>query len=292
MMTLQFYLYNQINIQSGLLLIYILFMSSCNLNFRDTESLNLKPLARVENKFLYYDDLILYENNPDSVRMVQQQINEWIKKEVILLHAYNNVNERSLINQKIKKYEDDLILYEYENDLISNKIDFSILDAEIENYYSENIKDFILPSEIVRCLYSKIPLEAPELNKFKTLISKYPQSNLDEIKSYSFQFAEKHFLDDSIWIEFNELIANTPLLDIEDNISFLKYNKFLEISDENYYYFIKIIDYKLSGDVSPLSFESEIIKAILLNKKKKYLLNKLQDSIYLKFIDQIEYEVF
>lgn len=276
----------------SLLVIYILLLSSCKIKFHDTENTNLTPLARVENNFLYYNDLILDENNQDSSKMIQNQINEWIKKEVILLHAYNNVNKRDLINKKIKKYENDLILYEYENDLISNKTDFSISDFEIENYYAENIKDFILASEIVRCLYSKIPLEAPELIKFKTLISKYPKSSLDEIKSYSFQFSEKHFLDDSIWIEFNELIANTPLIDIEDNISFLKYNKFLETSDENYYYFINIIEYKLSGDVSPLSFESDIIKAILLNKKKKFLLNKLQDSIYLKFVDQIDYEIF
>ena len=276
----------------SLLVIYILLLSSCKIKFHDTENTNLTPLARVENNFLYYNDLILDDNNQDSSKMIQNQINEWIKKEVILLHAYNNVNKRDLINKKIKKYENDLILYEYENDLISNKTDFSISDFEIENYYAQNIKDFILASEIVRCLYSKIPLEAPDLIKFKTLISKYPKSSLDEIKSYSFQFSEKHFLDDSIWIEFNELIANTPLIAIEDNISFLKYNKFLETSDENYYYFINIIDYKLSGDVSPLSFESDIIKAILLNKKKKFLLNKLQDSIYLKFVDQIDYEIF
>ena len=58
------------------------------------------------------------------------------------------------------------------------------------------------------------------------------------------------------------------------------------------YYFIKIIDYKTPGDISPISFEYDIIKAILLNDKKKELLNKLQDSIYLKFIDQVDYEVY
>ncbi len=30
----------------------------------------------------------------------------------------------------------------------------------------------------------------------------------------------------------------------------------------------------------------------ILNDKKKELLNKLQDSIYLKFIDQVDYEVY
>ena len=115
---------------------------------------------------------------------------------------------------------------------------------------------------------------------------------LKEIKSYAFQFAEKSFLDDSVWVDFDELIATTPLRNINDNSFFLNYNKFLEENDNNYYYFIKIVDYKLAGDISPLSFEYEIIKAIILNKRKKDLLDKLQDSIYLEFIDKIDYEVF
>ena len=273
-------------------IIYILLLNACNLKLQNDEISNLKPLARVENKILYYEDLILPMNNPDSLRIIKNQINDWIKEQIILSHAYNNINDRELINKKIKNYENDLVLYEYENELMSNKSKFIIFDSEIEEYYNSNIKDFLLGSEIVRCLYAKIPLEAPEVNNFRKLISQYPKTNLNEIKSYAFQFAEKSFLDDSVWVDFDELIATTPLRIINDNSFFLKYNKFLEENDNNYYYFIKIVDYKLAGDISPLSFEYEIIKAIILNKRKKDLLDKLQDSIYLEFIDKIDYEVF
>ena len=185
-----------------------------------------------------------------------------------------------------------MILYQYENELLLNNISYSISDSAISKYYTENIKDFLLGSKIVRCLYTKIPLDAPDIIKFKTLIKRYPESDINDIKSYSFQFAELYFLDDSIWLDFEDLIINTPFIELNQEFSYLLNNKLLENQDDEFRYFIKIIDYKTPGDISPISFEYDIIKAILLNDRKKELLNKLQDSIYLKFIDQVQYEIY
>lgn len=274
------------------LFLIFLVLISCEIDYNNKKKITSNPIAKVENKFLYMDDLIQLENNSDSIKFMTKQINDWIKKEIILLHAYNNVNDRNLIDKKLKKYEDDLILYQYENELLSNNINFLISDSSIIKYYNENIKDFILGSKIVRCLYTKIPLDAPDLIKFKTLMKRYPESNINDIKSYSFQFAEQYFLDDSIWLDFEDLIINTPFIELNQEFSYLLNNKLLENQDDEFHYFIKIIDYKTPGDISPISFEYDIIKAILLNDRKKELLNKLQDSIYLKFIDQVQYEIY
>tara|TARA_A100001011_G_scaffold148834_1_gene156970 strand:+ start:916 stop:1752 length:837 start_codon:yes stop_codon:yes gene_type:complete len=271
---------------------FFLILISCKIDSKKEEEIKSNPLAKVENNFLYLDDLIIPDNKYDSSKFVAKQINDWIKNEIILLHAYNNINDRIFIDKKLKKYEDDLILYQYENELLSNNVNFIISDLEISKYYNENIKDFILGSKIVRCLYTKIPLGAPEIINFKKLIKRYPQSNINDIKSYSFQFAEQYFLDDSVWLDFDDLIINTPFIELDNGFSYLINNRFLENQDDMFYYFIKIIDYKTPGDISPISFEYDIIKAILLNDKKKELLNKLQDSIYLKFIDQVDYEVY
>ena len=274
------------------LFLIFLILISCKIDYKNEEEIKSNPIAKVENKFLYKEDLIQFENNSDSIKIRAKQINDWIKKEIILLHAYNNINNRNFIDKKLKKYEDDLILYQYENELLLNNINYSISDSAISKYYTENIKDFLLGSKIVRCLYTKIPLDAPDIIKFKTLIKRYPESDINDIKSYSFQFAEQYFLDDSIWLDFEELIVNTPFIELDKESSYLLKNKFLENKDDQFHYFIKIIDFKKPGDISPISFEYDIIKAILLNDRKKELLNKLQDSIYLKFIDQVEYEIY
>ena len=274
------------------LFLIFLILTSCKIDYKNEQEIQSNPIAKVENKFLYKEDLIKFDNNSDSIKLKAKQINDWIKKEIILLHAYNNINDRNFIDKKLKKYEDDLILYQYENELLLNNINYSISDSAISKYYTENIKDFLLGSKIVRCLYTKIPLDAPDIIKFKTLIKRYPESDINDIKSYSFQFADQYFLDDSIWLDFEELIINTPFIELDQESSYLLENKFLENKDDQFHYFIKIIDFKKPGDISPISFEYDIIKAILLNDRKKELLNKLQDSIYLKFIDQVEYEIY
>ena len=127
-------------------------MKSSKITTEPTGSFSLnQPIAKVENKFLYKEDLIQFENNSDSIKIRAKQINDWIKKEIILLHAYNNINNRSFIDKKLKKYEDDLILYQYENELLLNNINYSISDSAISKYYTENIKDFLF---FRKCCYT------------------------------------------------------------------------------------------------------------------------------------------
>ena len=46
-----------------------------------------------------------------------------------------------------------------------------INSVELEEYYRQNIEDFILPYNLVKALYVKVSLEAPDLNKFISKLS-------------------------------------------------------------------------------------------------------------------------
>ena len=50
--------------------------------------------------------------------------------------------------------------------------------------------------------------------------------------------------------------------------------------DENFIYFINITDFTLKDAISPLSFEKEKIKTILLNLRTIDLRNKLREDLY------------
>ena len=45
-----------------------------------------------------------------------------------------------------------------------------------------------------------------------------------------------------------------------------------------YYFYIR--DYKIKGNISPLSMEKEKIRNVLLNKRKIEYLSKLEDELY------------
>ena len=275
------------------LFVLFLFLSlkSCTwINNKNNIEENI--LARVGNNKLYHSDIVYLPILGDSSEFYSNQISIWIKRQLILSSAFQNVEVKNKIDRQVNKYREDLILFEFEKYLFSTTIKNPISYGDIVTYYEENKNDFILPFNLVRALYAKIPLQAPSINQFRSDFLRYPLSDTSEIRSYCFQFAEKSFLEDSTWIKFDEIIINTPFHRDIDKTSFLKTRKFYEIKEEGFVHFIKILDKKLIGDYSPLPFEVDIINTILLNKKKQELFDNLRDSIFTNSIEGVDYEIY
>ena len=272
-------------------LLIILFVSGCK--FFDGNITNDKiPLARVDNNYLYIEDIIFSSLQNDSSLIIKKQTDQWIRNQLLLKSAYENVININNVENQVLQYKNNLILFEYEKITYQNNIEFLVSDEELNKYYENNIKDFVLSFDLVKALYAKIPVDAPDIISFRKRIKEYPDSDINEIRSYCFQFAEKSFLEDTIWVKLDEIILNNPLLLINDKSQFLKKNTYVENVDENHYFFLKIVDKRLIGETSPLSFESNVINAIILNKRKQELFDKLRDSIFVNSKKGIDYEIF
>ncbi|MEO2083944.1 MAG: hypothetical protein ABGW65_00305 [Marinoscillum sp.] len=272
-------------------LLIILFVSACE--FLDGNTTDDKiALARVDNNYLYIEDIIFPSLQNDSSPIIEKQIDRWIRNQLLLKLAYENVINVNNVNNKVLQYKNNLMLFEYEKITYKNNIDFLVSDQELNTYYENNIKDFVLSIDLVQALYAKIPVDAPDVGGFRKIIKKYPDSDINEMRLYCFQFAEKSFLEDTIWVKLDDIILNNPLLLINDKSQFLKRYTYVENVDENHYFFLKILDKKLIGETSPLSFESNVINAIILNKRKQKLFDKLRDSIFVNSKIGIDYEIF
>jgi len=272
-------------------LLIILFVSACK--FLDRNTIDEKiALARVDNNYLYIEDIIFSSLQNDSSLIIEKQTDQWIKNQLLLKSAYENVINVNNVDNQVLQYKNNLILFEYEKITYQNNIDFLVSDEELNKYYENNIKDFVLPFDLVKALYAKIPVDAPDIGGFRKIIKEYPDSDINAIRSYCFQFAEKSFLEDTIWVKLDDIILNNPLLLINDRSQFLKRNMYVENVDKNYYFFFKIVDKRLIGETSPLSFESNVINAIILNKRKQELFDKLRDSIFVNSKKGIDYEIF
>ena len=272
-------------------LLIILFVSACK--FLDRNTIDAKiALARVDNNYLYIEDIIFPSLQNDSSLIIEKQTDQWIKNQLLLKSAYENVINVTNVDNQVLQYKNNLILFEYEKITYQNNIDFLVSDEELNKYYENNIKDFVLPFDLVKALYAKIPVGAPDIGGFRKIIKEHPDSDINAIRSYCFQFAEKSFLEDTIWVKLDDIILNNPLLLINDKSQFLKRNMYVENVDENHYFFLKIVDKRLIGETSPLSFESNVINAIILNKRKQELFDKLRDSIFVNSKKGIDYEIF
>ncbi|HOS48778.1 MAG TPA: hypothetical protein PLG57_09090, partial [Bacteroidia bacterium] len=77
-----------------------------------------------------------------------------------------------------------------------------------------------------------------------------------------------------------------------DKEQFLKNNRYIEIPDSNAVYFVNIKGFKIKESQSPLSFEKENIRNLIINKRKLDLINEMQKAAYENALKDNEVEIW
>ncbi len=276
-------------------------MSGCELIRMKKEDTGSEPareaVARVNEKYLYRDELAGIGSQTatadDSVARVTAYINSWVRKQLIIEEAMKRINiNEAEVERKVLDYRYSLIGYEYQNYYIQQHLNDSISDKDIDDYYRSHFDNFILKQNIVQGTYIKVPKTAPRTNKLKEMIFSVKEKDQSELKSYCLSFSVAYHLSDSTWITFDKLVVNSPMAEIPNKIQFLKTNPYYETGDNDFLYFLKVDNYKISDNVSPLEFVKEDIRNILLNKRKVELAKSLEDEVYENAVKQKNFEIF
>ncbi len=287
--------------QYAVLLFLVLTAGSCELIRRKNEEpprqQGPRAVARVNEVFLYETDLsgiVDDRTSPeDSTARVTAYVNSWIRKQLIIQEATRRMNiDEAEVERKVLEYRYSLIGYEYQNFYIRQHLDENISPQEIADYYNTHQDNFALKQNIVQGTFIKVPRTAPRTNKVKDMIFSRKPKDLEELRSYCLSFSTAYHLSDSLWMEFDKLVVNSPIAEIPNKIQFLKTNPYYETSDADFLYFLKIDNYKISDNVSPLEFVKEDIRNILLNKRKVELARALEDEVYENAVKQKNFEIF
>lgn len=256
-----------------------------------------EPVARVHDNYLYESDIegIITQgvNKSDSASIIERYVKSWIKKQLLIAEAASNIEfDESEIERKILDYRYALIIHKFEEFYINKELDKEVTEGQIEQYYRDNIENFELKQNIIRGIFIKVPKEAPKLDKAKKLLRSNKKKDKAELRSYCFRFATSYSLEDSVWLNFDEVIKNTPLMDIPNKVQFLKENQYVETSDKEYEYFMKIEDYKITDQISPLQFVKDQIVNIIINKRKLDLANQLEEDIFKEAQNNNDFEIY
>jgi hypothetical protein len=256
-----------------------------------------KKIAQVGDKVLYFSEIseVLPRKMPknDSIDFVQRYREAWIRRQLLYKNAEKNaqVNENE-INKRLEEYRYALITHEFEKQYIAKNFSDKVTDQEIKEFYEKNGKEFELRQNIVKAIFIKVP----QNNKDKALLSKLMASEKPEDKQellkYCNEKAVSYHLQDTTWIDFDELIRQTPLEGIPNKINFLKNNKFSEMKEGEFSYMLYLKEYKISEQNAPLEFVKDRIKSMILNERKTLLIKKLEDQLYKDAEKNKEFEIF
>jgi hypothetical protein len=273
----------------------IAFLSSCSLLPQKAKNKE-KAIARVNDKFLYQDDLVNVvpagTAANDSVEMTAAYINNWVRQELLLKQAEDNLDETNRdFSDQIEQYRNSLIIYAYESELVKQKLDTVVPQAEIEEYYKKNQSNFYLRENIVLASYVIISKNSPFAAKAKSLLVSNRDADKEKLQTLCQENNLNFLINDGTWISFADLARKIPLT-VDDPEEFLRKNKYFEVKDSTTMYYVAISDYKSKESISPLNFETDNIRTILLNKRKAALLQRMEDDLISNAVKHKKYEIF
>lgn len=271
----------------------LLFATSCNwINFRSDDTL----LAKAYGSRLYLEDIsgIIPSGGEaaDSIAFVKRYVDRWLMSQIVLYHALQNVDLQELsIEQRVSDYKNTLITYSYESMIIKEELDTLVTDEQIASFYENNQVLFRLTEPIIHATYVKLPVANRQANQIRRMYRSSDPEVLEELEEIALQHAATYYIGPDTWLLFSDILKDMPLR-VNDIPTFLRNNRFSEITDDYFRYFLYIHDYRLKGDVSPMALERDKIKIFVLNNRKKELIEFRRRQLFNQAVESNKIETY
>lgn len=263
-------------------LIFIMFFSSCQEKKTDKGEI----IVSVYGKNLYKADLddIFYEgiSYNDSILRSKVYIDKWVRNQLLVHQAEKNLEPSQLdFSKRIEEYRTSLIINKYETELINQNLDNEITEDQILEYYNKNNDEFRLNRDIAKIIIVTIPKDHKQRWNIMNLMRNHDSIMVDSITSMAERYAVTYDMNINEWRNINDVMEQYDLK-VKDTKTFLDKNKFMIVYDDLYTTYIRFCECRYVAELTPCELETERIKYIILNNRKKELLEKLYDDLYSK----------
>lgn len=268
---------------------------ACGTNRRNSEDI---LLARVADKYLSYSDIEDYispgTKASDSLQLVQSFVNAWVRNEILVQHAAQNLPDSLKdFDKQLQEYRNSLLLFQFKKLYVNQKIDTTISTEQIEEYYNTHLSDFELKESIVQFSFIQMDENSPELEMGRDLFKNLGDTATKKliVENFCIEYGLDYYTDDEKWIPFNDLLNKIPITTY-NKLVFLKNNRFIEFKDSPNVYFVYIKGFKVADELSPIEFEQEKIKKIILNKRKLILVENMESALFERAFQQKNFEIY
>ena len=256
-----------------------------------------KKVAQLGEKTLYLSEIKAIMpskiKEKDSIEFVERYVEAWIRKQLLYQEASKNAQiDESDLQRRLEEYKYALLSHEFEKQYVTKNFSDKISEEEIKEFYEKNSQEFELRQNIVKAIFIKLDAKSKEKDGFIKLLSSNKTEDQEELLQLCNEKAASYYLQDTTWIDFDELVRLTPFEGVPNKISFLKNNRFSQMQEGDFVYLLQIKEYKISEQTSPLEFVKERIRSMILNQRKATLIKKLEDELYKNAKKNKEFQVF
>ena len=272
----------------------MVILGGCNYVWKKEQP---KALARVGEKYLFKEDVkaLMGKNlSPeDSTSFVNNYINTWASKQLLLDKAKINLPEEKLAEYDafVSDYRTDLYTRAYKEALMQQVNDSTVSQEELERFYASEKENFRLKEMLVKLRFVALPKDFINKVEVAERLKNFGEKDQMVLDSISVQFRKTSF-NDSIWITASRIIDEIPPLTFENVEKQLKKSQFLNLEDDNGVYLAKILDVRSVDEIAPLSFIEPTIEQVLLSRRKLDFIRNLETEVIDEAIKEKEFEVY
>ena len=241
------------------------------------------PVLEVEGKFLYQDEIdqIIPATASliDSADIAERYIKKWVTDVLVYENAKRNINKLNDIEKRVEEYRKSLIINEYEQALIKERLSGVVTEDEMKKFYETYKSQLISQENLIKGLLLIVPKNAPQIDKVREWVRLSNTKSLENIEKYSLKNAISYDYFMNNWTSFGEILKKAPFR-IEDSGVFVRSTSFAETSDSTKLYLLRIVSSIPTGQTEPYDLAKKKISSILLNKKKSDFIIQFENDIY------------
>ncbi|WP_298766584.1 hypothetical protein [uncultured Polaribacter sp.] len=265
-------------------LIVVFFVASfvsCDYFMVQEKQLNTAEIiATVNTEKLFKQDLreLLPENlaTEDSLILVKSIIQDWAIKRLLLKKASTNntLEDITDIDKLVQDYKESLLINSYKEKLVKQKLDTTISEEVIKNYYHLNKNNFKLNDILMKAKYLSFDNAINDKEEIISLFKSDAIEDAETLEKQQLSF-KIYQLNDSVWTPLDKILLKLPFS--KENL--LKKTKFIQKQDSLSLYLVAIKEVLNRNDTAPLSYIKPTIKEIILHKRKIELIKEIEKII-------------
>ncbi|MGB3590787.1 MAG: hypothetical protein WBA16_03795 [Nonlabens sp.] len=223
----------------------------------------------------------------DSLSIAREIIEEWLINTALLNNANLNLTQerKDEVTDLVNAYRSELLIQDYLSQLTKQKLDTTIVDSVVSNYYDDYKNQFVLNEDLVKYKYLHVGKRYQDLKTLKKWFGKEDSINKLKIDSLKLSFKDYQF-NDSVWYRKRDLFDNILPVDSGNEDNFLLTNRVQSIEDSTGVYLLKIYEVLDRGETAPLPFVRPTIVQIIENRRKLDFIKKLKTDL----LNEIDYK--
>lgn len=252
------------------------------------------PLVELNSNFLYREDLqsVLPAglSKDDSLLFAEHYIRNWVEDVLLYDKAQSNIPNNGEIDRLVENYRKALIMHTYQQALIHQRLSEEISEQDLTEYYDKNQALFKVERPLMKGLFIKLPLTAPQLANVRRWYKTETHEAVEHLEKYSLQNAVKYEYFYDKWVPVSEVLDMLPLK-VSDVDEYLDKNRHVELQDSAFCYFLNVSDYRPIGEQEPYEFARGQVKDMLLNMRQVEFMKQMKDDLYQRAVkrDKIKY---